>query len=73
MLEKLLFHPPNPGATRRAFHQAAFSKPVKRRSFPDSFERFTFYVSPFTNDKDDLFEHPAGVFFCCATCGTIKS
>ena len=23
---------------------------------------FTFYVSLFTNDKDGLFEHPAGVF-----------
>ncbi len=23
---------------------------------------FTFYGSPFTNDKDGLFEHPAGVF-----------
>jgi hypothetical protein len=32
---------------------------VKRRSFPNSIGRFTFYVSPFTNDKDGLFEHPA--------------
>jgi hypothetical protein len=34
---------------------------VKRRSFPDSFGRFTFYVSPFTNDKAGLFERAAGL------------
>ena len=28
---------------------------------------FTFYVLPFTNDKDGLFEHPAGLFSWCAT------
>jgi hypothetical protein len=28
---------------------------VKRRSFPDSFGRFTFHVSRFTNGKDGLF------------------
>jgi hypothetical protein len=32
---------------------------VKRRSFSGSFGRFTFHLSPFTNDKDGLFEHPA--------------
>jgi len=37
---------------------------VKRRSFPDSSGRFTFYVSPFTNDKASLLEHPGGEFSC---------
>ena len=32
---------------------------VKHRWFPDSFGRFTFDISPFTNDKAGLFEHPA--------------
>ena len=32
---------------------------VKRRSFLDSFGRFTFYVSPFTNAKAGLSQHPA--------------
>ena len=32
---------------------------VKRRSFLDSFGRFTFYVSPFTNAKAGLFQHSA--------------
>ena len=36
---------------------------MKRRSFLDSFERITFYVSPFTNDEVGLFEYPAGVLF----------
>jgi len=40
---------------------------VKRRSFPDSFGHFMFYVLPFTNDKDGLFEHPSGRRSCRAT------
>ena len=38
---------------------------VKRRSFPDSSGRFTFCVSPFTNDEDGPIEHPAGVVCSC--------
>jgi hypothetical protein len=38
---------------------------VKRRSFQDSFGRLTFYVSPFTNNKAGLFEHPSGMYSSC--------
>jgi len=38
---------------------------VKRRSFPDSFGRFTFYVSPFTNDKNGNLVYVEGCVRLC--------
>jgi hypothetical protein len=55
MLKSLCSHPPNPGAPRRTFHQAAFSL----RSEAQRTEAFAFASSLTAALLDSLFEHPA--------------
>jgi hypothetical protein len=57
MLKKSLFSPARPRHAKTCLFPCGVldirdAYLVKRRSFLDSFGRFTFYVSPFTNDKE---------------------
>jgi hypothetical protein len=64
MLKNRFFHPPNPGAPRRAFSHTAFSHRSDPQRTPEG-TRLRFSLAAAL--PDSLFEHPAAIFigaFC---------